>query len=97
MGKRDIRLIIEDVKFGCRSVGVIKKNNKILFQKRKDDKNWALPGGGIEVLERAKDVVEVAASVGELGSNIDDVAGRVKELEEVEIWRILGGSAPLEE
>lgn len=57
MGKRDIRLMIEDVKFGCRSVGVIKKNNKILFQKRKDDKNWALPGGGIEVLERAKDVV----------------------------------------
>ena len=33
MGKRDIRLMIEDVKFGCRSVGVIKKNNKILFQK----------------------------------------------------------------
>ena len=57
MGKRDIRLMIEDVKFGCRSVGVIKKNNKILFQKRRDDKNWALPGGGIEVLERAKDVV----------------------------------------
>ena len=52
MSKRDIRLMIEDVKFGCRSVGVIKKNNKILFQKRKDDKNWALPGGGIEVLER---------------------------------------------
>ncbi len=42
-------------------------------------------------------VAGVAASVGELGSNIDAVAGRVKELEEVEIWRILGGSAPLEE
>lgn len=57
MGKRDIRLMIEDVKFGCRAVGVLKKNNKILFQKRKDDKFWALPGGAIEVLERAKDVV----------------------------------------
>lgn len=34
MGKRDIRLMIEDVKFGCRAVGVLKKNNKILFQKK---------------------------------------------------------------
>jgi uncharacterized protein YoxC len=42
-------------------------------------------------------VAGVAASVGELGSNIDDIAGRVEALEEVEIWRILGGSAPLEE
>ena len=57
MGKRDIRLMIEDVKFGCRAVGVLKKNNKILFQKKKDDKFFALPGGAIEVLERAKDVV----------------------------------------
>ena len=57
MGKRDIRLMIEDVKFGCRAVGVIKKNNKILFQKRKNDDFWALPGGGIEVLERAQNVV----------------------------------------
>ena len=57
MGKRDIRLMIDDVKFGCRAVGVLRKNNKILFQKRKTDEFWALPGGGIEVLERAKDVI----------------------------------------
>lgn len=57
MSKRDIRVMIDDVKFGCRVVGVIKKNNRILFQKRKTDKFWALPGGGIEVLERAKDVI----------------------------------------
>ena len=57
MGKRDIRLMIENIKFGCRAVGVIKKNNKILFQKRCNDEFWALPGGAIEVLERAKDVV----------------------------------------
>ena len=57
MEKRDIRLMIDDVKFGARSVGVIKKNNKILFQKRKTDEYWALPGGAIEVLERSKDVV----------------------------------------
>lgn len=57
MGKRDIRLMIDNVKFGCRAVGVLKKNNKILFQKKKSDEFWALPGGGIEVTERAKDVV----------------------------------------
>ena len=57
MEKKDIRLMIEDVKFSCRAVGVLKKNNKILFQKRKDDEFWALPGGAIEVFERAKDVI----------------------------------------
>lgn len=57
MEKRDIRLMIDDVKFGAWSVGVLKKNNKILFQKRKNDEYWALPGGAIEVMERAKDVI----------------------------------------
>ena len=57
MSKRDIRLMIEDVKFGARAVGVLKKNNRILFQKRKQDEFWALPGGAIEVTERGRDVV----------------------------------------
>ncbi|MBR6689886.1 MAG: NUDIX domain-containing protein [Bacilli bacterium] len=57
MSKRDIRLMIEDVKFSVRAVGVLRKNNRILFQKRKGDEFWALPGGAIEVLERAKDVI----------------------------------------
>lgn len=57
MGKKDIRLMIEDVKFSSRAVGVLKKNNKILFQKRKNDEFWALPGGTIEVFERAKEVI----------------------------------------
>ena len=57
MGKRDIRIMIDDVKFSSRAVGVLKKNNKILFQKRKYDDFWALPGGAIEVLESSKDVV----------------------------------------
>ncbi len=35
MEENDIRLMIGDVKFGSRAVGVLKKNNKILFQKRK--------------------------------------------------------------
>ena len=57
MKSKDIRLMIDDVKFSLRSVGVLKKNNKILFQKRKDDEFWALPGGAIGVLERSKDVI----------------------------------------
>ena len=57
MSKRDIRLMIEDVKFGARAVGVLKKNNRILFQKRKQDEFWALPGGAIGVTERGRDVV----------------------------------------
>ena len=36
----------------------IKKNNRILFQKRKQDEFWALPGGAIEVTERGRDVVK---------------------------------------
>ena len=58
MENKDIRLMIGDIKFSARSVGVIKKNNKILFQQRKGDEFWALPGGAIEVLERAKDVIK---------------------------------------
>lgn len=57
MSKRDIRIMIDDVKFGARAVGILKKNNKILFQKRKEDEFWALPGGAIEVFERAKNVI----------------------------------------
>lgn len=57
MKSKDIRLMIDDVKFSLRSVGVLKKNNKILFQKRKNDEFWALPGGAIGVLERSKDVI----------------------------------------
>ena len=56
MGK-DIRIMIDDIKFSARAVGVIKKNNKILFQQRVGDDYWALPGGAIETLERSKDVV----------------------------------------
>ena len=58
MSKRDIRLMIEDVKFSARAAGVIKKNNKILFQRKRGDEFWALPGGAIEVLERTKDVLK---------------------------------------
>jgi len=48
VGKRDIRVMIDDVKFGVRAVGVIKFNNRILFQKRKNEEFWALTGGVVE-------------------------------------------------
>ena len=57
MEKNDIRLMIGDVKFSVRAVGVLKKGNKILFQKRIGDEYMALPGGAIETFERAKDVI----------------------------------------
>ena len=53
----DIKVMLGDVKFSSRAVGVIIKNDKVLFQKRKGDKYWALPGGKVATLERGKDVV----------------------------------------
>ena len=58
MSKKDLRLMIGDVKFSVRAAAVLKKDNKILFQQKKGDEVWALPGGAIEVLERAKDVLK---------------------------------------
>ena len=68
----DIRVMIGDVKFGSRAVGVIEKNGKILFQKRKDDEFWALPGGAIGTLERGKEVVtrEVYEETGEQNAKV---------------------------
>ena len=63
----DIRLMIDDVKFSCRSVGVIIKNNKVLFQKRVGDEFFALPGGAIGITEKSKDVIlrEIEEETGE--------------------------------
>ena len=54
MSKRDIRLMIEDVKFSCRAVGVLKKDNKILFQKRKSDEFWLYLEGLLKFLKEVK-------------------------------------------
>lgn len=63
----DIRLMIGDVKFSSRAVAVICKNGKILFQKRKQDDFYALPGGAIEAMERGSEVVkrEIEEETGE--------------------------------
>lgn len=58
MGKvTDIAVKIEGVDFMCRSCAVVMHDGKILFQKRRNDKYWALPGGKIEVLETTKEAV----------------------------------------
>ncbi len=57
MEKTDIRLMIGDIKFSARAVAVIIVNNKILFQKRKGDEYWALPGGAIATMETGEEVV----------------------------------------
>lgn len=53
----DINVEIEEVNFVCRSCAIIIHDNKILFQKRKNDQYWALPGGKIEVLETTKQAI----------------------------------------
>ncbi|MBR6034210.1 MAG: NUDIX domain-containing protein [Clostridia bacterium] len=67
MEGNDIRLMIGNIKFSARAVAVIKKNDKILFQKRKNDQNWALPGGAIGTMETGAEVVlrELAEETGE--------------------------------
>ena len=71
-GKNDIRLMIGNIKFGARAVAVIENNNKILFQKRKDNENWALPGGAIATMEKGEEVVlrELEEETGETEAKI---------------------------
>ncbi|MGM9877611.1 MAG: NUDIX domain-containing protein [Bacilli bacterium] len=73
MEKTDIRLMIGDIKFSSRAVAVIEKNNKILFQKRKGDENWALPGGAIATMETGEEVVlrELFEETGEKNAIIE--------------------------
>lgn len=64
--------MIGNIKFGARAVAVIENNNKILFQKRKDNENWALPGGAIATMEKGEEVVlrELEEETGEIEAKI---------------------------
>lgn len=57
MKNRDINLNIEDYLLNIRAVAVIKNNNNVLFQKRKQDEFWALPGGKIRVGEKGEETI----------------------------------------
>ena len=54
----DINVKINKVNFVCRSCAVIRDGDRVLFQKRKNDKYYALPGGKIEVLETVEDALK---------------------------------------
>lgn len=56
--EKDINIKIQDVLLNVRAVAVIIYNNKVLFQKRRQDKFWALPGGKIRVGEKSEDAIK---------------------------------------
>jgi mutator protein MutT len=64
--EKDINVNISGVQLNCRAVGIIKNNNRILFQKRKQDQFWALPGGKIRVREKSSDTLvrEIEEEIG---------------------------------
>lgn len=53
----DINVHIEGINFMCRSCAVVTHEDRILFQKRKNDRYWALPGGKIGVMETTRDAI----------------------------------------
>lgn len=54
---KDIKVNIADTLFQVRAVAIIIDNDRILFQKRKNDEFWALPGGKVKVGEKSKDTI----------------------------------------
>lgn len=53
----DINFKSNDINFTCRACAIIFNDNKVLFQKRKNDSSWALPGGKIELLETVEHAI----------------------------------------
>lgn len=76
MERTDIQFKINDIIFNCRAVAIIIYDNKILFQKRKQDEFWALPGGKIRVGETTKEAItrELKEELGLVNFNVSDVA-----------------------
>lgn len=52
-----VKFKVENKEFTMRSAGIILNNGKVLFQKRKGDKFWALPGGKVELMEKSEDAI----------------------------------------
>lgn len=73
MENQDIRLMIGNIKFSCRAVAIIENAGRILFQKRINDANWALPGGAIATMEKGSEVVlrEIEEETGEKNAVVE--------------------------
>ncbi len=67
-----IRAEHKNTTFSLRGVGVVIHNGKLLVQKRKDDKFWALPGGSVEMGEKSEltPVRELEEEIGVKGFNV---------------------------
>lgn len=54
----DIKVELGEYLFLCRACVLIKNGNYVLFQKKKNDIYWALPGGKIKVGEKTIDTLK---------------------------------------
>lgn len=75
MKEKDINIRIGDYNFYSRAVAIIINDNKILFQKRRTDEFWALPGGKVSVGETTKETLkrELEEELGLTKFEIDEV------------------------
>lgn len=55
---QDINILVDNIRLNCRAVAVISDGERILLQKRKNDKFWALPGGKIAILEKSEETIK---------------------------------------
>jgi len=75
MKKRDINFRTGEYIVNLRAVAIIVNNKKVLFQKRKQDEFWALPGGKIRVGETGKETIvrELSEEIGVTNCTVERI------------------------